>query len=199
MTLKHASTIPVVTCSACGYSNLPGEMFCQNCGVQLPPVASVPPPPPAHVVKASEQNSPVWNSERHLAPPNRPLANASAGSEQIGGPGQSARRLLIRDKGVEIPLPPNQPELVIGRTDPVQNIYPDVDLAEQGGENSGVSRRHARILQQPDGVYIEDLNSTNFTFLNRIRLQPGRTYPIKDGDEIRLGVLTLEYHSERSS
>ncbi len=44
-----------------------------------------------------------------------------------------------------------------------------------------------------DGIYIEDLNSTNFTFLNRIRLQPGQAYPLKDGDEIRLGVLTLEY------
>jgi pSer/pThr/pTyr-binding forkhead associated (FHA) protein len=103
--------------------------------------------------------------------------------------------LILRNKGVELPLPPYQPEVVIGRTDPVQNIYPDVDLAEQDGERSGVSRRHARILQKPDGVYIEDLNSTNFTFLNRTRLIPGQAYPLKNGDEIRLGVLTLEYRS----
>jgi pSer/pThr/pTyr-binding forkhead associated (FHA) protein len=70
-----------------------------------------------------------------------------------------------------------------------------VDLAEQEGERSGVSRKHARILQRPDGAYIEDLNSTNFTFLNHVRLHPGHTYPLKDGDEIRLGVLTLEYRS----
>jgi pSer/pThr/pTyr-binding forkhead associated (FHA) protein len=117
------------------------------------------------------------------------------GSEQANHQRGFSGRLIICEKGVELPLPPDQPELVIGRTDPVQNIYPDVDLAEQDGEKSGVSRRHARILQRPDGVYIEDLNSTNFTILNRIRLQPGRTYPLKDGDEIRLGVLTLEYRS----
>jgi pSer/pThr/pTyr-binding forkhead associated (FHA) protein len=103
--------------------------------------------------------------------------------------------LILRDKGVELPLLPGQQELVIGRTDPVQNIYPDVDLAEHDGERSGVSRRHARILLRPDGVYLEDLNSTNFTFLNNNKLYPGQPYPLKYGDEIRLGLLTLEYRS----
>jgi FHA domain len=190
----HASTIPVVTCSACGYSNLPGEMFCQNCGVQLPPVASVPPPPPAPVVETPGQSQPTRNSESRAALANQPLPDVSGASEQDGVQRHYLGRLLIRAKGIDIPLPPDQTQLVIGRTDPVQNIYPDIDLAEQEGERSGVSRRHARLLQRPDGVYIEDLNSTNFTFLNRIRLQPGQIYPLRDGDEIRLGVLTLEFH-----
>jgi pSer/pThr/pTyr-binding forkhead associated (FHA) protein len=37
------------------------------------------------------------------------------------------------------------------------------------------------------------LNSTNYTFLNRQRLQPGQRYPLKQNDEIRLGLLVLEY------
>ncbi len=102
-------------------------------------------------------------------------------------------RLLLHEKGVELPLPQSKPVLVIGRADPVQNIYPDIDLAELDGEKSGVSRRHARIILKPDGIFIEDLNSTNFTFLNRVRLEPGRPYPLNDGDELRLGVLTLEF------
>ena len=125
----------------------------------------------------------------------KPLPDVSRQSEQAGDQKQLMGRFILQAKGVEIPIPPNQPELVIGRTDPVQNIYPDVDLADLEGERSGVSRRHARILKRPDGIYIEDLNSTNFTFLNRKRLQPGQTYLLKDGDEIRLGVLTLEYRS----
>jgi hypothetical protein len=192
--LKHASTIPVVICSACGYSNLPGEMFCQNCGVQLPPVASVPPPPPQPVVGVSAQNQ-VAHLDNRQSPTDKPQPDNSVGSEQSGKSEHLLSRLLIRGKGVEFLLPSDQSELVIGRTDPVQNIYPDVDLAEQEGERSGVSRRHARILRRADGIYLEDLNSTNFTFLNRMRLQPGKAYPLKDGDEIRLGVLTLEYHS----
>jgi pSer/pThr/pTyr-binding forkhead associated (FHA) protein/membrane protease subunit (stomatin/prohibitin family) len=44
------------TCSACGYANTPGEMFCQNCGVQLAPIASVPPPPPTPVSVSGAQS-----------------------------------------------------------------------------------------------------------------------------------------------
>jgi pSer/pThr/pTyr-binding forkhead associated (FHA) protein len=192
--LKYASTIPVITCSACGYSNLPGEMFCQHCGVQLPPVASVPPPPPQPIVDDLGQNQSAY-SESRQANSRKSFPDNSAGSDPSGGMRHPLGRLIIGKKGVEISLPPDQPELVIGRTDPVQNIYPDVDLSEEEGERSGVSRRHARLLRRADGIYLEDLNSTNFTFLNGLRLQPGQAYPLKDGDEIRLGVLTLKYNS----
>ena len=40
------------SCSACGYVNLPGEQFCANCGVQLAPVTSTPPPLPKLVEEA---------------------------------------------------------------------------------------------------------------------------------------------------
>ncbi len=170
-------------------------MFCQNCGVQLPPVASTPPPPPTPVVDTSGQSQLTWTSERRQGSSNRSIAKVAPGSERIRDRLHFSGRLILRNKGIELPLPPDLPEVVIGRTDPVQNIYPDVDLAGQDGERSGVSRRHARISQKPDGVYIEDLNSTNFTFLNHTRLIPGQTYSLKNGDEIRLGVLTLEYRS----
>jgi pSer/pThr/pTyr-binding forkhead associated (FHA) protein len=169
-------------------------MFCQNCGVQLPPVASVPPPPPTPVVDASEQDKPERTLESSQTPSMEPEQDLSTPSK-AGDQRHVWGRFILLAKGVEIHFPLDQPELVIGRTDPVQNIYPDVDLADLEGERSGVSRRHARILKRPDGIYLEDLNSTNFTFLNRKRLQPGQTYLLKDGDEIRLGVLTLEYRS----
>src|SRR3954468_19315986 len=47
-----------------------------------------------------------------------------------------------------------------------------------------VSRRHARILQRPDGFYLEDLRSTGGTQLNgRPVLGPVR---LSDGDQIRI-------------
>jgi pSer/pThr/pTyr-binding forkhead associated (FHA) protein len=101
--------------------------------------------------------------------------------------------LLLRESGVLLPLPKGKTDLIIGRSDAARSIYPDIDLAPHGGDAHGVSRRHARLIVEADGVYLEDLNSTNFTFLNRRRLEPGQRYPLRNGDEIRLGLLALEY------
>jgi pSer/pThr/pTyr-binding forkhead associated (FHA) protein len=96
---------------------------------------------------------------------------------------------------VEIPLPSGQDEITIGRVDLVRNIFPDIDLTGYGGESSGVSRMHARLVLQDNLVNIEDLNSTNYTFVNKLRLQPGQPYHVSDGDEIRLGLLAMVFHS----
>jgi DNA-binding winged helix-turn-helix (wHTH) protein len=52
-------------------------------------------------------------------------------------------------------------------------------------EASTVSRRHARFLVARGSVTLEDLGSTNGTFVNRVAIS-GVT-PLKDGDEIGLG------------
>ena len=122
-----------------------------------------------------------------------PVSDVSGETEQVHEQSHLTGNLILSDKGIVLPLPVDKPEIILGRTDLVQNIFPDVDFAELEGEGRGVSRRHARILQKSEGIYLEDLNSTNFTFLNNDRLHPGRLYPLKNGDEIRLGLLTLEY------
>ena len=69
------------SCSACGYVNTPGEMFCQNCGVQLAPVASVPPPPPTPVSAAGVQPHPVVQPQAvfYTAAPSAPVACPTCG------------------------------------------------------------------------------------------------------------------------
>ena len=123
----------------------------------------------------------------------KPDSDVPAETAQIDEQSHLAGSLILSDKGIALPLQADKPEIILGRTDLVQNIFPDVDFAELEGEGNGVSRRHARILRNSEGIYLEDLNSTNFTFLNNQRLDPGRLYPLKNGDEIRLGLLTLEY------
>lgn len=78
-------------------------------------------------------------------------------------------------------------EAHIGRWDADGGIFPDVDLDADDPE-AKVSRRHARIILRADGYYIEDLGSTNGTFINRgRRLLPGALQPLRDGDEIIVG------------
>ena len=55
-----------------------------------------------------------------------------------------------------------------------------------------VSRRHAQISRQDDGYVIEDLNSTNGTFINAQRVVGA--VPLTPGDLIELGTaVTLSY------
>lgn len=60
--------------------------------------------------------------------------------------------------------------------------------------DDGISRRHARILQDGDKVVLEDLQSSNGTYVNGEVI---RTAELHDGDKIRLGsttVLKFSYH-----
>jgi pSer/pThr/pTyr-binding forkhead associated (FHA) protein len=144
-----------------------------------PDIGSTPyPPPPLKSTPAQAPGPDTWPSSGRAAAP-------SAG--YISG------KLIVQTTRAEILLPRGKTELIIGRSDPVRNIYPDVDLTGYGGDKSGVSRSHARLIVQGFQVYLEDLNSTNFTFLNRQKLNPGQRYLLKNGDEIRVGLLTFEY------
>jgi diguanylate cyclase (GGDEF)-like protein len=53
----------------------------------------------------------------------------------------------------------------------------------------GVSRTHARIRLEPDGWFVEDLRSTNGTYVNDDRVERS---PIRHGDTLRLGVAIVQ-------
>lgn len=56
-----------------------------------------------------------------------------------------------------------------------------------------ISRMHARFTRSGNKIYITDLNSTNGTFRNGMRLAPNSSELIEPGDEIRLGKLKFIY------
>ena len=70
--------------------------------------------------------------------------------------------------------------LEIGRADTCQVVLDD----------TYVSQVHARIFPRDGEWVVEDLGSTNGTYLNRVKVtQPS---PLAVGDEIRIGKTTLE-------
>lgn len=104
-----------------------------------------------------------------------------------------ARLVIERGKnaGKEFVLSEN--EMNIGRWDADNGIFPDVDLDADDPE-AKVSRRHARIVRYGNQYLIEDLGSTNGTFVNRgRRLLPGNRQVIQDGDEIIVGKTFLRF------
>jgi hypothetical protein len=67
----------------------------------------------------------------------------------------------------------------------------DICLADQN-----VSRKHAALVREDGGWAIEDLESTNGTFLNGKRVERAT---LRDGDVIEIGTSRLVYHAPRTS
>ncbi|MCM1175822.1 MAG: FHA domain-containing protein [Blautia sp.] len=59
--------------------------------------------------------------------------------------------------------------------------------------DASISRLHARIEKQGEKVLLTDMNSTNGTYKNGLRMEPSETVEIEPGDEIRFGKLNYCY------
>ncbi len=59
--------------------------------------------------------------------------------------------------------------------------------------DNSVSRIHARFEKVGDVIQLTDMNSTNGTYRNGLRMQPQETVEIEPGDEIRFGKLDYCY------
>jgi pSer/pThr/pTyr-binding forkhead associated (FHA) protein len=86
---------------------------------------------------------------------------------------------------------PAKDEVMIGREDPISEVFPDVDLTNLGGMEKGVSRKHAVIHRSGVDYTVEDMGSTNGTYINKRRIQPHAPQAIKPGDEVKFGKLSL--------
>jgi len=75
---------------------------------------------------------------------------------------------------------------------------PTVDLTDYHGRLLGVSRHHAAIHFLDNSFTIEDLSSSNGTWVNDKRLSPHQLTPLHNGDLIRLGQLVLLVHFQEA-
>ncbi len=104
-------------------------------------------------------------------------------------------RLVVADGGQVLLLPTDKTEMTVGREDPVSNIYPEIDLTPYGGEQGGVSRQHARLIKSGGQWMLSDLNSTNYTRLDGVRLEPNKPQPLHDGAKVQFGRVALTFHT----
>ena len=59
--------------------------------------------------------------------------------------------------------------------------------------DASVSRIHARFVEREGRTGLIDLNSTNGTFVNGVRLEQEEVVTLEDGDEIRFGNVQMKY------
>jgi hypothetical protein len=113
------------------------------------------------------------------------LAPASMGGVRSARPGPRTGKLVVvksPDLGEGSMFELNSAQLTIGRGR--QN-----DIAI--GTDEYASARHARFEPRQDGVWVQDLGSTNGTYLNGARLDRPRR--LTQGDVVRVGETDLRY------
>ncbi|WP_017318801.1 FHA domain-containing protein [Mastigocladopsis repens] len=151
-----------------------------------PPTVAAPPPAPA---VSEEQSIPTPPPAPELSTtPIAPAAQTpppsvvpSASRTQLQ---QVSARLIHVQTDREIELPYNLSVVHIGK--PNDRIPPDVDVS--GFPSSEiVSRIHADIRIEGDAHYIEDVGSSNGTYVNNLPLLPGNRHRLRPGDRISLG------------
>lgn len=99
-----------------------------------------------------------------------------------GYDGRAAKRLLLHNGELSHPsdaetLEWKQDGIEIGRSS--EN---DISL-----RSPVVSRHHARLLAQAGNIVVIDLGSTNGTFVDGHRLEPGQPEPLHPGSEVSFG------------
>jgi pSer/pThr/pTyr-binding forkhead associated (FHA) protein/ribosomal protein L40E len=133
-----------------------------------------PEPPPAPVEPPAPEPEP-----QTVAAATTPVPAASRTQLQ-----QVTARLFHVQSDSEIELPQTLSVIHIGK--PNDRIPPDVDVS--GFSNSEiVSRIHADIRIEGDAHYIEDVGSSNGTYINNLPLLPGNRHRLRPGDRISLG------------
>jgi pSer/pThr/pTyr-binding forkhead associated (FHA) protein len=115
--------------------------------------------------------------------PIEPIANSPSLTSRTQLQTHAARLLHVQtDRLLE--LPANLSVIHLGK--PNDRIPPDIDVS--GFPNSEiVSRIHADIRVEGDIYYIEDVGSSNGTYINNTPLPPGNRHRLRSGDRIALG------------
>lgn len=105
----------------------------------------------------------------------------------------TARLVVVRGERPERAFTLLDGKNYIGRT---ADFAVDIDLdGQETPERTWASRRHALVTVDAAGMWVEDLNSLNGTFVNRQRLHPGTKKPLKPGDILQVGTVQLKLTS----
>jgi hypothetical protein len=203
-------TCPTTQCEAC-YTPLPETAVCPNCNATVSASAeycgqcgyalqgvNISPTEVAPTVVKSPVSAAMPNELGNAAPPPAPVPPPPMSTPETAMPQtvsppmsiaktqlqQQTARLLHVQTNTTLELPAMLDLIHLGK--PNDRIPPDIDVS--GFPDSDiVSRIHADIRVEGDAYYIEDVGSSNGTYVNNLPLRPGDRYRLRAGDRIALG------------
>lgn len=210
----------MIKCQTCGTQNLDSSQFCDECGDSLQKyVAPEASDAAANDVPNSESESqdiPVFQTASVTSIGVPPIVEEKESNPEVPAdvidddrktsvqnlqelvPKEDvkvihAKLIIERGQSIGTEFSLTSGESNIGRWDADNGVFPDVDLDAHDAE-AKVSRKHARIHNNSGQYMLEDLGSTNGTFINRgRRLLPGSPHVLNDGDEIIVGKTFLRF------
>lgn len=128
----------------------------------------------------------------------QPLAQKGVHREIYAQRVSTAKLLVMGTSDLEAPTYMlERLENLLGRRDPMSNIFPEVDLSRYDPQTK-ISRRHAKIWNDGAQFLVEDLGSSNGTILvpssnETTRLTPHRPHPLTNGDQLQIGDTVLRF------
>jgi len=149
------------------------HIYCPECGFQNPEAANYCAKCGALLVKEESGETTMTFT------PEDPEEEGQPALEDFGIKGPA---LVVRSGGGRAgeTFPLEAERTTIGRSPDCEIFLDDVT----------VSRKHAVLARNSDGLHIEDLGSLNGTFLNRKRIDNG---VLSDGDELQIGKYRLTF------
>jgi hypothetical protein len=157
-----------VYCPRCGHYSAPEAAICAYCGEPIMP--------PERVITRALDRSPL------TLPVDRP------GQDHFVSDASAILQFL--PSGNIIVLALDSP-VILGRETGTSGGADLVDLIDFNALQHGVSRQHCQLRRQSNQLVVTDLGSTNGTYLNDRRLDPGRDGVVLHGDKLILGTLHL--------
>ena len=171
-----------VDCPNCGLSNDAANLFCEQCGYDF----------------TTGQAPPSTGST--ASPPDGSAAQVDSDVKWVVVVEVDAAWFALKGALADQPCPPASSSTValaqhtalIGRSSQSRGIHPEIVL----DGDTGVSRRHAQLVRDGDGLSVVDLSSTNGTYVvdagsepvdDVQPIEPGVPRALRDGDRIYVG------------
>ena len=167
-----SSGVTAPECPNCGVENPADALFCEACGYdfttgQLPPATAPMADPGADWVAE------IWIDPDWFAFQNSPGGCATSGAPTV--------------------VPLRVTSALVGRRSKSRGVVAEIDCANDGA----VSHRHAQLTLDHDRWYVEDLGSTNGTFIGApgdplptVPLEPQQRRELGDDERVYVGAWT---------
>jgi hypothetical protein len=165
---------------------------------EAPPVTVAPELPTAGMAEAAVVGPVDASSSRPATAPDISLPSVSSAeaAPALAAPldrlpkDAKPKLVVVRGQRMSVEYPLYDGDNYLGRAD---EKAVDIDLEDQEPpDRIWSSRQHALINYDNGQLTLEDLGSTNGTFVNRMRVHPGQKRPLQVNDVIQIGTVHLK-------